>query len=325
MTARPRVGIVGASGIGKHHGKWYTLAGCDVVAFVGTSAESVARTREAMAETFGFDGVGYTDIGDMLTAHELDAVSVCSPHHLHREHALACLDAGAHVLCEKPMVWDVGKSPQEMLADAASMIFIARQAHRILAVNMQYVAAVEPYLQLYDKHGEAMRGVQRLDFRMESKGGASGPNEYEEIWIDLASHPLSIMLRLLPETALVADSATCVIRRDEVVAGFEMKTPAHGRCPIIIELRNVHEGPMARRFGANGFIADISGANDERGIYRTYLSAGPERVQCEDLVHTSVRRFAQAVRGDGQPLATATEAYRNLELQLELHQIARRA
>lgn len=324
MTEKPKVAIIGASGIGKHHGKWYAMEGCEVVAFVGTSPESVARTQEAMAQIFDFQGQGYTDISRMLAEHELDAASVCSPHQLHREHSLACLEAGAHVLCEKPLVWDVAKSPEDVLADAKSMISAAERVGRMLAANTQYVAAIKPYLALYEQHRGPLNRCERLDFRMESKGGASGPNQYDEIWIDLASHPLSLMLRLLPGAMFVADSADCVIRRDEVVAVFAMELPGGERCPVTIELRNVYDGPMVRRLGADGFTADLSGANDERGIYRTHVTVGDERVVCEDLVHTSVRRFAEAVRGEGGPLATAAEAYANLEIQLALYGAARR-
>ena len=43
--ARPlRAGVIGASGVGKHHAKWFHALGCEVVAFAGTSAQSVAAT-----------------------------------------------------------------------------------------------------------------------------------------------------------------------------------------------------------------------------------------------------------------------------------------
>lgn len=324
MTGKPRVALIGATGIGKHHGKWYAMEGCEVVAFAGSSPDSVARTRDAMAQLFGFQGRGYTDVHDMLSEQKPNAVSVCSPHHLHRAHTLACFEAGAHVLCEKPLVWDATKAAQDLIADAASMISAAAQAKLMLAANTQYVAAIVPYLALYQEHRGALVAIERLDFRMESKGGASGPNQYDEIWIDLASHPLSLMLRLLPGAVFVADSAQCVIRRDEVTAELEMKQPNGRRCPVRIELRNVYEGLMARRFGANGFMVDLTGGNDDRGIYRTYISAEGDRVACEDLVHSSVRRFADAVRGTGDPLATGAEALTNLEVQLALFTAARR-
>lgn len=42
-------------------------------------------------------------IDDLLSIDELDAVDICLPSHLHREAVLRCLEAGKHVLCEKPL------------------------------------------------------------------------------------------------------------------------------------------------------------------------------------------------------------------------------
>jgi predicted dehydrogenase len=324
VTRRLKVAIIGATGIGKHHGKWYAMEGCDVAAFVGSSDESVARTRAAMTQVFAFDGRGYTDVARMLAAERPDAVSVCSPHHLHREHAVGCLEAGAHVLCEKPLVWDAACAGDGLLADGQSMITAANRAGRVLAINTQYVAAVRPYLDLYERRRGLLRHIARLDFQMESKGGVGGPNEYDDIWVDLASHPLSVMLRLLPGAVLARDTACCVIRRDDVTAQFDMELSDGARCPVRIALRNVYEGAMARKLGANGLIAELSGANDDHGIYRTVISADGERVQCDDLVHTSVRCFVDAARGSGEPLVTAADGLRNLELQLALFERARR-
>lgn len=324
MARRLKVAIIGATGIGKHHGKWYAMEGCEVAAFVGSSAESTARTRESMVQVFGFQGRAYTNVVDMLEAERPDAVSVCSPHNLHHGHTLACLRAGAHVLCEKPLLWDGTRSAVGILADARSMVAAATESARVLAVNTQYVAAVAPYFCLYEARRGLLNRITALDFRMESKGGVGGPNTYDDIWIDLASHPLSIMLRFLPDAVLVRDTARCIISRDEVSARFDMQGPYGARCAVRIDLRNVYEGAMARTFGANGFLAELSGGNDDKGVYRTFISASGERVRCEDLVHTSVRCFAEAARGAGEPLATGAEALRNLEIQLALHDIAER-
>ena len=45
----------------------------------------------------------FSSASDMLRATVLDAVYVASPNHLHREHVELALDAGLHVLCEKPL------------------------------------------------------------------------------------------------------------------------------------------------------------------------------------------------------------------------------
>ncbi len=56
---------------------------------------------DAFRREFGLE-IATTSVSELLAA-GLDGVVVSSPHHLHREHAVAALDAGAHVLVEKPM------------------------------------------------------------------------------------------------------------------------------------------------------------------------------------------------------------------------------
>jgi predicted dehydrogenase len=50
-----------------------------------------------------FNTQPYTDCAEMLEAVRPDVVSICTPHHNHSELTIACLQAGAHVLCEKPL------------------------------------------------------------------------------------------------------------------------------------------------------------------------------------------------------------------------------
>lgn len=50
----------------------------------------------------------YTSIGEMLEREKLDIVDITLPTYLHREMAVACLERGIHVLCEKPMALTVG-------------------------------------------------------------------------------------------------------------------------------------------------------------------------------------------------------------------------
>ncbi len=59
----------------------------------------------------------FTDLGDMLAADCVDAVLLLTPVHLHHTQAVACLEAGVHVLCEKPLAVSV-RAGRAMLAAA---------------------------------------------------------------------------------------------------------------------------------------------------------------------------------------------------------------
>src|SRR5215211_7229651 len=47
-----------------------------------------------------------TDYHDVVNRDDIDVVDVCTPNHTHFEQAMAALEAGKHVLCEKPVAFD---------------------------------------------------------------------------------------------------------------------------------------------------------------------------------------------------------------------------
>lgn len=74
-----------------------------------------------------FPGVqAFTTIEDALQHPSIDAVYVASPVFLHAPQTIACLEAGKHVLCEKPTAMN--------FAEAQSMVAAARANHRLFAV-----------------------------------------------------------------------------------------------------------------------------------------------------------------------------------------------
>ncbi len=69
----------------------------------------------------------YTDVREMLAKEQLDCVDITLPTFLHREVAVLCLDAGLHVLCEKPMALHT--------EECADMIRSAHRAEKQLMVG----------------------------------------------------------------------------------------------------------------------------------------------------------------------------------------------
>lgn len=96
-----RVGVIGGGIWGGHHmraAREFEHDGKAMLVAVATrSPESAAKNAAAFGIT------GYTDYRKMIAEEQLDAVTVATPDHLHREMVLHALDRGLHVLVEKPM------------------------------------------------------------------------------------------------------------------------------------------------------------------------------------------------------------------------------
>ncbi|HZC25699.1 MAG TPA: Gfo/Idh/MocA family oxidoreductase, partial [Actinopolymorphaceae bacterium] len=96
----PRIGVAGTGWWAStaHLPSLATYAGAELVAV----CDPVGDRARAAAARFGVSGV-FTDIADLLAADVLDGLVVATPHTSHHAVARAALDAGVHVLVEKPL------------------------------------------------------------------------------------------------------------------------------------------------------------------------------------------------------------------------------
>ena len=96
-----RAGIVGAGFIGAVHARSALLAGGRLTAVAASSAESA----RAAASRLGF-ARACASAEELVVADDVDVVHICAPNHLHVPLAQAALEAGKHVVCEKPLALD---------------------------------------------------------------------------------------------------------------------------------------------------------------------------------------------------------------------------
>jgi len=113
------VAIIGTGMIAAVHRRAVLLAGAELR---GVAASSPQRARE-VAQAWGVPR-GYHDIEDMLADPQVQVVHVCTPNHLHRPIAQAALEAGKHVVCEKPLATTL-EDAQALAALAASTGLVA--------------------------------------------------------------------------------------------------------------------------------------------------------------------------------------------------------
>lgn len=93
------IGVIGAGSISESHLSSY--AGNQEVTLHAICDKNEARARAA-ADKYGIPHV-YTDYRELLADASIDAVSVCTWNNTHAEISIAALDAGKHVLVEKPL------------------------------------------------------------------------------------------------------------------------------------------------------------------------------------------------------------------------------
>lgn len=114
------IGIIGFGRIGNEHAGW--LARCAGARAVATADATPARRQ--LAEQRGLRA--YDGIDPLLSDGRVDAVLVSSPTAMHFEHTMRALDAGKHVMVEKPVALD--------LPQARALRDRARSAGRVISV-----------------------------------------------------------------------------------------------------------------------------------------------------------------------------------------------
>jgi predicted dehydrogenase len=112
MSKPLNVAVVGTGFIGRVHVRSARLAGANVV---GVAASTPERSKAAAASLNV--PKGYASGLDAARDPEVDVVHICTPNAYHKEVAQAALEAGKHVVCEKPLATSL--SDARMLADLA--------------------------------------------------------------------------------------------------------------------------------------------------------------------------------------------------------------
>ena len=118
-----RVGIIGCGGFGLYALQQFVqVPGVKLIGMAGTNRPAA----HAAARRFGIPDI--EDVGRLLARDDVDLVYIATPPFLHHPQGIAALEAGKHVICEKPLAMTVEQ------ADA--MIAAARKSDRLLVANL---------------------------------------------------------------------------------------------------------------------------------------------------------------------------------------------
>jgi predicted dehydrogenase len=118
-----RLGGVGVGGFGLFALQQFTqVPGVEFVAMAGTHRPAAL----AAAARFGAENV--EDVGELLRRPDVNMVYIATPPFLHHAQAKAALEAGKHVIVEKPLALTVGQADE--------LVALSRQQDRLLVANL---------------------------------------------------------------------------------------------------------------------------------------------------------------------------------------------
>ena len=146
MDKKLRVGIIGCGGIanGKHMPSLKDIDEVEMVAFCDIIEEKAVEA----AKKFGTeDAKVYTDYKELLKDETIEVVHVCTPNRSHSFITVDSLEAGKHVMCEKPMA--------KTYEEAKAMLEAAQRTGKKLSIGYQNRCAAEnQYLKKCCDNGE---------------------------------------------------------------------------------------------------------------------------------------------------------------------------
>ncbi len=217
MAKTIKVGVIGAGGISNVHLEGYRrLPNVEIVAI----ADIVAERAKAQAEKYKV-GKWLTSARQLLAIKDIQAVSVCTPNVDHVKSAILALNAGKHVLCEKPMAMN----PRE----AQAMNDAARKTNRKLQIGLhnRFRSDVQLLKQAIDEgsigkpyyarsQSIRRRGVPSWGVFGQKKHSGGGP------LIDIGVHAIDLTWYLMGKPIPVAVSGATY----ETIG----KTPGHVGC-----------------------------------------------------------------------------------------------
>lgn len=184
MKTKIKAAVIGVGSMGKNHARVYAeLPDVDLVAVSDLNAAALTSvTRQTGAR-------GYVDFQKMLQKEQPEVVSVAVPTVLHGEIAAAALEAGAHVLVEKPIACN--------LQEGRALIETARALNRQLMIG--HIARFNPAIQSLKQRLEAGQLGQIYQVICRRVGPYPSRFQNMSVIIDLAPHDIDILRWLIGE------------------------------------------------------------------------------------------------------------------------------
>ena len=305
-----RVGVIGAGHLGYHHARIYHAL--DGVELVGIADPDPAR-RDKVREDFAvpvFEGA------TQLLTQDLDAVSVVVPTVLHEEVTLQCIEAGAHVLVEKPIAPTVQAA--QRMADAAA------SAGRILQVGH-----IERFNGAVMALEQALTHPRFIECHRLSPFPGRGVDV--SVVLDLMIHDLDVVMALTKSAVTSVDAVgVSVFSASEDIANVRLHFASGCVANLTSSRVSLEKMRKIRIFEDNAYVSTDYSAQEVM-VYRKkpgaipdganpmeFIEVEPLDVKKDEPLKLELAAFIDCVREGKQPLVGAQEGLRALGLAREI-------
>jgi predicted dehydrogenase len=300
-----RTAVIGVGHFGQYHAeKLARLPGSRLTAVVDIDGERA----QGVAERHGVPS--FVNFRDALT--QVDAVCIATPPMTHYEIARTCLEAGIHVLVEKPIT--------DNLEHASALIRIARERGRILQVG---------HLERFSAAGRVIRDIVTRPLYVEaSRIGTFRPGANNDVnaVLDLMIHDLDLILDFVSSPIeWVHAVGAPVFSSAEDIASSRIQFANGCVANVTASRASLRTERRMRVFQDNSYTS-IDFLNKKLRIVRRVNGATMNGIPALEIEETSygdvdtleqeIAAFLQSVRTGKPPLVTGEDGWRALEAAL---------
>ncbi len=314
MTNPVQLGILGAARIAPYavfkHAR--TLDSIEVVAVAEEYHPERHLRRYAKKHRIPHT---YRSFHELLADPKIDAVYVPLPIGMHADWCIKAIEAGKHVLCEKPFAANATEVERVIRAAEGTNLVVAEAMHFRYHPLVNRVRDIIRSGEIGEiEHIEATFCAYWpfTDFRFNYETGGGGT-------IDMGCYPIGFIRAVTEEEPVVL----------EAVAGLhgalidrwmrtKMQLPSGGRVGLLVSMRSRHVFSLSIEIhGSCGSISIFNYVKPEVG-HRLKIRSGAavrgERVPGGSTYGTQLASFADAVRDGTQPVTTVADSLKNMRV-----------
>ena len=323
--AKPvRLAILGAGAIGTVH----ALAAQEVPEATVTAiwSRALSHARDLAAR------VGATPcatIDEAVSRDDVDAVVVCTPTFLHREHAVAAAQAGKHVICEKPLARDLAGAGA--ILDAAQRAGVRLLVAHVVRFFPEFVALRRAVLDGAIGHPAIVRMARVSGYPRGRDDWHVAFQQSGGVLLDMGIHDLDWLLWTFGPAERVYARTLDPNARPTYV-DYALTTLRLGSGAIAHVESSWAEAGGFRTFGEvsgdAGLLAYDSAVNPALTVCLRQPAAAPgvtvpTSYTTESPYVAQMRHFARCIRGEVEPIIAPEEAYQALRVALAALNAAR--